>query len=161
MPEGRPCSCGRTGIGLPYAAGDCRLCWLAEHSNRYRKLWGLPMLPRRSKPRKAGEADRRARSVAGDGPGTELKRLLGMIGVIEIYSDESETGCKCNQRAREMNRRGVAWCEANPETILEWLREEAERRKLVFIPLAAGLVVKLAIRRARRKEKMKEVTKDG
>lgn len=52
-----------------------------------------------------------------------------------------------DQREREE----PGWCAANLETIVGWLREEAEKRKLPFIDAAARLLVRRAIANARRK----------
>jgi hypothetical protein len=81
----------------------------------------------------------------GYGPGTELKRMLGRIGI------KAEPGCKCTARAEEMDRRGCDWCEANVPTIVGWLREEAKKRGLPFLDAAAGLLVRRAIHNARSK----------
>lgn len=81
------------------------------------------------------------------GPGTELKGLLSLIGI------RPARGCKCAQRMREMNREGCDWCAENIETIVDWLSEEADRARLPFLRFAAKKIIRLAIRRARRKEK--------
>lgn len=78
----------------------------------------------------------------GDGPGTELKRMLALLGF------SSSPGCKCHQRALEMNERGVEWCSENLDTIVSWLKEEADRRRLPFSRVAASLLVRKAIRAA-------------
>ncbi len=84
-----------------------------------------------------------------DGVGTELKSMLARIGIT------SEPGCKCNLHAAEMNRRGIAWCRANVDTIVGWLKEEAKRRRMPFSGFAAMPLVHLAIMRAeRRRERM-------
>jgi hypothetical protein len=77
------------------------------------------------------------------GPGSELKKLLSRIGI------RSSPSCKCNARARELDARGVAWAEANTETVCGWLREESERRRLPFFAPAARLLVRRAIKNAR------------
>jgi hypothetical protein len=96
------------------------------------------------------EAYPRAKPAAGGvscarcgGAGTELKKMLGRIGI------RSTPSCKCNARAREMDARGVAWCADNLETVVGWLREESERRKLPFLAPAARLLVRRAIKNAR------------
>lgn len=124
-----------TGRRWQIAAGKTDLTW--NRVLAYRSLWEragyqLPQLPGRD------------RSTAG-GPGTELKQLLGKIGI------EATADCPCHARAAEMDRRGCDWCAENIETILGWLREEAERRNLPFVEFAARQLVKLAIRRARKK----------
>ena len=78
------------------------------------------------------------------GAGTELKRLLALIGI------RPEGNCACNARAAEMDSRGPDWCASNLDRIVGWLHEEADRRKLLFSHSAARQLVKLAIRRARR-----------
>lgn len=78
------------------------------------------------------------------GAGTELKSLLGKIGI------HASPGCKCTQRAAIMDLRGIAWCEANVTTIVGWLREEANKRGLPFIEAAGRLLVKRAIKNAKQ-----------
>jgi hypothetical protein len=78
------------------------------------------------------------------GPGTELKKLLAKVGIV------SSPDCSCNARAAEMDRQGVEWCEANIDTIVGWLREQAEARGLPFLDIAGRLLVRRAIANARR-----------
>lgn len=86
-------------------------------------------------------------SPLASGPGVELKRLLCRIGIV------ATPNCACNARARRMDveeAREPGWCEAHLDEIVGWLREEAERRKLPFLDLAARLIVRRAIANARR-----------
>jgi hypothetical protein len=78
------------------------------------------------------------------GPGVELKKLLSRVGIT------ATPNCSCNARAREMDIRGADWCEANIDTIVGWLREEAAKRGLPFLDAAGRLLVKRAIRNARK-----------
>ena len=78
------------------------------------------------------------------GPGTELKKLLSRVGIT------ASPDCSCNARARLMDERGIEWCEANVEEIVGWLREEATKRGLPFIDMAGRMLVKRAIRNARK-----------
>jgi hypothetical protein len=81
------------------------------------------------------------------GPGTQLKKLLAKIGISPTPS------CSCNKRAMMMDEREhqePGWCEANLDTIVGWLREEATKRGLPFLDAAGRLLVKRAIRNARR-----------
>jgi hypothetical protein len=78
------------------------------------------------------------------GPGTELKKLLKLVGIT------ASPTCSCNTRARTMDTNGVEWCEANIDTIVGWLREEATKRKLPFVDMAGRLLVRRAIRNARK-----------
>jgi hypothetical protein len=83
--------------------------------------------------------------VAG-GPGNELKKLLARVGI------KASQGCSCNTRARLMDARGPAWCEANVEEIVGWLREEATKRGLPFVDMAGRMLVRRAIANARKAE---------
>jgi hypothetical protein len=51
-----------------------------------------------------------------------------------------------------MNQKGVEWCEQNIDTIVGWLREEADRADLPFTAIGAKIIVKRAIRNARKKQ---------
>jgi hypothetical protein len=77
-------------------------------------------------------------------PGTALKSILAKIGIT------AAPGCSCQRHAAEMDARGCDWCEQNIDTIVGWLREEATKRGLPFIDAAGRLLVKRAIRNARR-----------
>jgi peroxiredoxin len=87
-----------------------------------------------------------AREIRGEGPGTELKKMLAKMG-IPVTAD-----CPCNERAATMDRNGWAWCQQNLETIVGWMREEAAKRGTIFIEFGARFLVKRAIARARRKK---------
>jgi hypothetical protein len=82
------------------------------------------------------------------GPGTELKALLKKVGIV------ASPGCSCNKRAMLMDENEAkepGWCEKNLETICDWLQEEAGKRKLPFVRMAAKILVRQAIRNARKK----------
>jgi hypothetical protein len=78
------------------------------------------------------------------GPGTELKKLLAKVGIV------ATPDCSCNARAAEMDRQGVEWCEGNIDTIVGWLREQAQARGLPFLDLAGRMLVRRAIQNARK-----------
>jgi hypothetical protein len=92
--------------------------------------------------RNCGEAHARENLHAG--PGTELKKLLALAGIV------AAPDCSCNARAAEMDRQGVEWCEANIDKIVGWLREQAEARGLPFLDVAGRMLVRRAIRNAKR-----------
>lgn len=50
-----------------------------------------------------------------------------------------------------MNAKGCDWCEAHMDEIVGWLREEAAKRGLPFLDAAGRLLVRRAIRNARRR----------
>jgi hypothetical protein len=86
----------------------------------------------------------RTNTTEPHGPGTELKKLLATVGIT------ATPNCSCNARAAEMDRQGSEWCESHLDTIVGWLREEAEKRGLPFLDVAGRLLVRRAIRNARR-----------
>ena len=95
-------------------------------------------------PRATGPEPERQKIELGPGVGTELKKLLAMFGI------SSSDNCACNQRAREMNDKGIAWCQDNLSVIVGWLQEEASKRRLPFSHIAASLLVKRAISNAKK-----------
>ena len=78
------------------------------------------------------------------GPGGELTKLLHRFGF------GATPGCKCRKRAAIMDANGCDWCEQNVPTIVGWLREEAAKRGLPFLDVAGTVLVRRAIRNARR-----------
>jgi hypothetical protein len=90
------------------------------------------------------------------GPGHELTSILHGIGF------KPTKGCKCFERAREMNEKGLAWCQKNKPTIVKWLVEEAEERGYseLFAKMTAPQAVTLALYNAgvaeRRERKAKK-----
>lgn len=85
-------------------------------------------------------------SVNG-GVGTELKKLLKMIGIT------ATANCSCNARAKIMDDNGILWCEENKDTIVEWLKEAAHDRNLPFSEAIAKMVLNLAIKKAKKSVK--------
>ena len=80
------------------------------------------------------------------GPGTELKKLLAGWP----FRIVATPNCSCNAKAAEMDRQGIEWCEANIDTIVGWLREEAGKRGLPFLDAAGRMLIRRAIANARR-----------
>ena len=78
------------------------------------------------------------------GPGTELKKLLSRLRL------RARPGCKCNSRMLQMNSWGADECERRIAQIVEWLREEATERNLPFVAAGAAIIVRMAIKRARK-----------
>lgn len=82
------------------------------------------------------------------GPGTELKKLLKKwLGI------KASPNCSCNARARKMDEeehREPGWCEKHIDEIVGWLREEATRRKLPFVNTAGKILVRRAIKNAKK-----------
>jgi len=58
-----------------------------------------------------------------------------------------------------MNKWGIAGCEQNVETIVEWMKEEAAKRKLPYLNTVGRILVRRAISNARREaERAKDTT---
>jgi hypothetical protein len=51
----------------------------------------------------------------------------------------------------EIEVKEPGWCESNLETICDWLQEEATKRNLPFLRMAGKILVRKAIRNARKK----------
>ena len=49
-----------------------------------------------------------------------------------------------------MDKKGIEWCEENQKIILDWLEEEAKRRRLPFLRFGAKKILNLAISRAKK-----------
>ena len=80
------------------------------------------------------------------GPGTELSKLLKRFGI------EPTPTCACRAKAAQMDAWGADECE-NPERIDEVvavMRAEAAARGLPFLDAAGRLLVKRAIKNARK-----------
>lgn len=86
------------------------------------------------------------------GVGTEIKKFFSSIGV-----NPSAT-CSCNALAAEFNQKGAQWCEDNIETILDKLHEQYvaqkvwETKKIPWVRIGVKLMVKRAIRAAKKQE---------
>lgn len=82
------------------------------------------------------------------GPGTELHKLLKKLGLAPVE------GCKCKGRARKMDEWGPDICEDRINEIVGWMEEEARKRKKYFLRWPAKTVVLLAIKKARKAQKL-------
>ena len=80
----------------------------------------------------------------GHGPGTELSKILSWFGI------NATPNCPCRKRAGIMDMRGPKWVEENTDTVLDWLKEEADKRKLPFFRAAGQMVLRRAVKRARK-----------
>ena len=81
-----------------------------------------------------------------NGPGTELSRLLKRLGINPTPT------CQCRAKAQQMDQWGCDECE-RPERIDEVvavMRAEAEARGLPFLDIAGRMLVRRAIKNARK-----------
>lgn len=76
--------------------------------------------------------------------GCHLKKLLGRLHI------KPRPGCRCDAIAAELDRRGPDWCQDNIAWIVAGMRDEANKRGLPFVEIAARLLISRAIRNARR-----------
>jgi hypothetical protein len=81
-----------------------------------------------------------------DGPGTELAKLLAGWP----FYLTSTPDCPCREHAEQMNAWGPDECERQLPRIVAWLRDQASRRGLPFSDLAARLLIRRAIAKARK-----------
>lgn len=123
-PEGAGCRCAECGTFYAMRIGTFR-----AQCRKYVKWPERPPESRHTQP---------------SGPGTELKKLLRLVGITATPT------CPCNARAAQMDAWGPDECETRLDEIVDWLREEAGRRRLPFSATVARQVVLLAIRRARK-----------
>jgi hypothetical protein len=119
-----------------YKVADVMPCVVAKNGSDWTIDENHPAYPR---PKPAPEPPPPA---PPRGAGTAMKGMLKRIGIT------ASPTCRCNARAREMDAKGLQWCRDNVATISGWLREEAERRNLLYVELAGKTLIRLAIRRA-------------
>lgn len=103
-----------------------------------------PAYPRQPKPGFTPKTPEPSPPAPARGPGTELKKLLKRVGIT------ASPNCSCNARARTMDQWGCDKCEERIDEIVGWLREEAAKRRLPFIDAAGRMIVRRAIKNARR-----------
>jgi hypothetical protein len=133
-----------------YTLDEVRACIVSESGDQITVNETHPAYPAKPK----------ASFVPPHGPGTELKKLLKLIGIT------ATPNCSCNARARKMDEEEAkepGWCTAHLDEIVGWLREEATKRKLPFLDAAGRVLVRRAISNARREQARAEkaVTAEG
>lgn len=118
---------------------------LVDRDPSYRAAWLAGTWPPGPPTGMRITARRPAAPTPVGGPGTELKRLLARFWI------RDSAGCGCTNHAREMDRRGPDWCEENTDRITDWMAEAARKRSLPFSRFAARILIRRAIRNARRR----------
>lgn len=79
-----------------------------------------------------------------NGPGAALKALLAKFGI------HATPTCKCNKMARQMDAWGPEECLNHIEEIVDVMEETAKKRKLPFLRTVGRLLVRKAIRTAKK-----------
>lgn len=69
------------------------------------------------------------------GPGTELSKLLAELGL------KTSAGCRCKNRARQMDSWGVSGCWEHFEEIVAWLQEARGKASWTETITAAAAVL--------------------
>lgn len=98
-------------------------------------------------PRVSRLVEQQSPAIPTGGPGTELSKLLKRFGI------EPTPTCACRAKAAEMDAWGCDECE-RPERIDEVvavMRAEAAARGLPFLDVAGRMLVRRAIRNARKR----------
>lgn len=99
----------------------------------------------------------KAPGIVGSGPakvkptggvGTVLKSIFGWVGIAP------DKDCHCCSIQGLLDARGPAWCAANFERIIRWLKRAAQRRRYVWVPSAARIALRGAIEVAAAKERL-------
>lgn len=134
----------------------CPRCGFASPVARLYVDCDMPLAVKQAAARVAEEAAKAEPALAAAlpalpsaGPGTELKKLLASWPWRLVATD----GCACSHRALLMNEHEAVepgWCAANIDTIVGWLREEASARRLPFVNAAGRMLVRRAIKNAKR-----------
>lgn len=82
-------------------------------------------------------------------PGTKLK---GILASAPFWIKVEHSGCKCQDRANQMDAWGVSGCRANRDQIVAWLTESAIAKGWPFASVGAAWLVDRAITLAARDE---------
>ena len=131
-----------------YTIDEVMPCVVAQDGDAWTIDTNHPAYPKHPKP--GHEPPPPAPAPLSSGPGTELSKLLKRFGI------EPTPTCQCRAKAAQMDAWGPDECE-KPERIDEVvavMRAEAEARGLPFLDVAGRMLVRRAIKNARRKAKM-------
>jgi len=143
-PVGKQCQCNIPDGGWcePHQVNKtAHYVELCRTKPRYRKAWDECRGPRQD-----------FINYKVGGPGSELTQLFSKFNI-------APGGCHCKSHSLQMDRWGPDKCLEKMDTILGWLEQEAKKRNLPFVRVAAKVMVKLACWRARRA--INKVTQDG
>ena len=78
------------------------------------------------------------------GVGTEIKKILARFGIV------ATPNCSCNRNAKQADQWGPDECEKRADEIIGWMRAEATKRRLPFFDPVGRMILKRAIRAARK-----------
>ena len=154
-PQQTDCQCTGPVNGEPWFWCKRHKCRKTKHwqelcRNRpaYFQAWEKGMGPGQSRASESIIAASNSQGKVSVGAGTELKRLLHWLGIVPTF------GCGCGVKASLMDERGPDWCLENMDMIVGWMEEEATKRQLPYTRAGARVLVRLAVRAARKKLKI-------
>jgi hypothetical protein len=116
-------------VTVSLAIGACQQHKAEQQAviHRYRKFVNYSARP--------SNADRLERILAGEGPGSQLWKLLESLGV------KHKVDCGCLGRAEQMNAWGVAGCRASRADIVAWMLAGKDDYGWSTIVKAGGMAV--------------------
>ena len=89
------------------------------------------------------------------GPGTELLKLLDKpIKILGFLFRIDLSKCDCRRYARQMDEWGVVGCRRRILEIVDHLQRQAKRQRMLFNRRVARILIRRAIRRAEKKERL-------
>lgn len=125
----------------------CRSCGRPARAKGFRRACGPKPRPTDlTEEHLAIVSGERVQRVTQGGPGTELKKLLAKFGIVAM------PGCSCNAMAARMDAAGPDGSEAMIDEVLDVMKQEAGKRGLPWVEMAARMLVKRAIRNARARK---------
>lgn len=138
------------GMDVPAAEDACAACMKEpqpmqrNHVTCSKAIYTLIMSQKPVPPTLLAGVKKAPQQPAG-GPGTELERLIS-------WFKKKNGKCGCGNRIKKMNMWGPDKCEENMEIILGWLEGSAKTNKIPFSKTLAKVLVKKAIRNARKQK---------
>lgn len=82
--------------------------------------------------------------ASAGGVGTEIKKILSRFGIV------ATPNCSCNRNAKQADQWGPDECEQRADEIIGWMRVEATKRRLPFFDPVGRMILKRAIKAARK-----------
>ena len=119
-----PCSCRNFTPGKPFTEGQCELCWRYWQDLKLHRHFGGTgcFVGKTIVDPCPSQALSTPPTQNQEGPGTELKKILESLGIT------GSVGCDCNAKMNQMNAWGVKGCIEHRGEIIEWLRQQRDKR---------------------------------
>jgi hypothetical protein len=125
-----------------YTLDEVMLCVISRDGDQWTIDTNHEAYPRAPKP--GFEPPESPPPAPTHGPGAELKKLISRVGIT------ASSDCSCRSHVDMMDAWGCDECERRIDEIVGWLREEAGKRGLPFIDMAGRMLVRRAIKNARK-----------